>query len=78
METKGTKLTLEIDGIKTTWEHPSRDLSVTDILEGMCGLMVGHIFHPASVYRSMYEISTEMLPTLGESLDDSPNDSEEL
>lgn len=44
MEEKYTKLTLEIDGIKVSWESPYDDHTVDDIMQALRGLLVSHTF----------------------------------
>lgn len=43
-KTKGTKLTLEIDGVKVSWESPHSDHSVDELFEAFRGLCVTHTF----------------------------------
>lgn len=55
-ENKGTKLTLEIGGVKVTWESPYQDHSVSDILDALRGLMVTHTFVDESFVRCCGEL----------------------
>jgi hypothetical protein len=41
---KGTRLTLEIDGVKVSWESPHNDYSVEELLSAMRGLLVSHTY----------------------------------
>ena len=56
---KGTKLTLEIDEVKVTWESPYTDHSVEDILTALRGLMVTQTFIDESFVRSCGELYDE-------------------
>ena len=41
---KGTRLTLEQDGVKVTWETPSTDCTVEEIMQALRGLLVSHTY----------------------------------
>ena len=62
-KSKGTKLTLEIDGIKATWESPYIDHSVDDIMQALRGLLISHTFVDKSFINTcgdIYETYTEL------------------
>lgn len=47
---KGSKINLEIDGIKTSWESPDRDCTIEELIEAFFGLCIAQTYVPASIY----------------------------
>lgn len=50
MENKGTKIILEIDGIKTSWESPNSDWTASDLMEAFFGLCITQTYLPVSIF----------------------------
>ena len=68
-EFNGTRLTLEIDGRKVTWESPYGDHTTSDLVEAFFGLCVTHTFMPLSVldaFNNFYEGQKTVYPELNE------------
>ena len=52
-QNKFTKLTLEQQDRKLTWEVPYEDVSVTEICEALYGILIGMTFAPETVAKGM-------------------------
>ena len=55
MENKGTKLILEIEDKKITYETNAWDMDAYDLIEAFAGLMVGQTFQMESIIACMNE-----------------------
>ena len=60
-EFKGTRLTLEIDGVKTVWESQYTDHSIYDLLQALRGLTVSHTFIDETFVRGCGELYDEAI-----------------
>lgn len=54
-----TKLDLTIGDVKVSWEHPSDDLTASEVLTAFMGVLVTHTYMPQSILDSMAEIVGE-------------------
>lgn len=59
MEKEKTKLELTIGTTTTSYESPHTDLDISDILEGLVGMLVAHTFVYENIIESMEEYSLE-------------------
>lgn len=57
-----TKLSLEIEGKKVTWEIDDDSPFCSDLLEAFVGLMVTHTFSERCVLNSMKDMVDERRP----------------
>ena len=66
-EQKGTKLTLQIGGTKISWESPSEDHGMDDLIDAFQGLCIGLTWLPITFVKSIgqwYENAKTMYPEL--------------
>lgn len=56
-----TKLELTIGENKVSWENPSDELTVEDLVSAFYGLLVTHTYGPDSVIAGMENFTDEMV-----------------
>lgn len=61
---KGTRLTLEIDGVTFNYETPYCGPDAMELLRAFYGEMIGHTFHPVSLINVMRDLADEIEETL--------------
>lgn len=59
MNTKFTRLTLEQDDLKLSWEVPNKDVSATEMLEAFHALMIGMTFVEQTFFDTLAKYLSE-------------------